>query len=136
MKTVAFSLLTGLLIACNAAPAPPSSATSVAPSGHPTTLDGRSFRIETMVDGRSEGQETVSFKNGQFESPECSKWGFGPAVYTSPDGRSFSATLMSDAEGRMDWQGTVDGKSISGGYVWKKAGQNDITYTFKGEEVR
>jgi hypothetical protein len=101
-----------------------------------TGLDGRTFKIENYTGGQMEGTEMMTFKNGRVSNDECTKWGFGDAAYTSDDAGNFKYTLTSDAEGKMDWEGQVVGTSISGKMVWIKAGQDDILYTFKGEEVK
>jgi hypothetical protein len=99
-------------------------------------LDGRTFKIENYTGGEMEGTEMMTFKNGTVENDECTKWGFGNASYTLDEGGNFKYTLNSDAEGKMDWEGQVSGTSISGKMVWVKAGQEDIHYTFKGDEVK
>ena len=101
-----------------------------------TSLDGRTFKIENYAGGQMEGAEMMTFKNGRVENDECTKWGFGDAAYTLDDNGNFKYTLTSDVEGKMDWEGQVAGTSISGKMVWIKAGQDDIHYTFKGEEVK
>lgn len=102
--------------------------------GQKPGLDGRTFRIESFADNRSEGSELLTFQEGQVAGSECSKWGFTPAAYTCTDGKTFRFTLISPNEGKMEWEGKVEGKTISGSYVWTKAGQSDIAYTFRGEE--
>lgn len=101
-----------------------------------SVLDGRSFKIENYTGGRMEGTEMMTFGNGRAENDECTKWGFGDAAYTLDDKGNFKYTLTSATEGRMDWEGQVSGSSISGKMVWVKSGQDDIHYTFKGEEVK
>ncbi len=59
-----------------------------------------------------------------------------PAPYTADEQGHFKYTLTSEKEGRMDWEGQVSGTAISGKMVWKKDGQDDIHYTFQGQEVR
>ncbi len=98
------------------------------------TLDGRKFKIETYTGGKLEGSENMMFKNGQVENDVCMQWGFGTAAYTFDEAGNFKFSLSSEKEGKMDWEGQVSGTSISGKYVWIKAGQDDIQYTFKGEE--
>ncbi|MEO6039614.1 MAG: hypothetical protein ABIQ93_14465, partial [Saprospiraceae bacterium] len=78
--------------------------------------------------------ERLSFKNGQAENDECTKYGFGSGAYTCDENGNFKYTLTSEKEGRMDWEGQVTGNIIAGKMVWVKAGQNDISYTFKGTE--
>ena len=101
------------------------------------TVDGKAFKIETFVDGKTDGIEIMSFKNGQVENNECKKWGFMGAPYSFDDKTaSFKYTLTSASEGKMLWEGKVNGNKINGQYVWMKAGQKDIHYTFKGEEMK
>ncbi len=104
------------------------------PSKDNCTLEGRSFTIENYLDGKLDGTEILSFRNGQAENDECTKYGFGSGAYTSDDRCTFKYTLTSATEGRMDWEGQVAAKTIAGKMVWIKAGQNDINYTFKGTE--
>ena len=70
------------------------------------------------------------------ENDECTKWGFGSGAYTHDEKGKFKYTLVSEKEGKMNWEGQVEGSSIAGKMVWVKAGQEDIQYTFKGEEVK
>ena len=101
------------------------------------TVDGTAFKIETFVDGKTDGTEIMSFKNGQVENNECKKWGFMGAPYSFDDKTaSFKYTLTSPSEGKMLWEGKVNGNQINGQYVWMKAGQKDIHYTFKGTEMK
>ncbi|MBK9270955.1 MAG: hypothetical protein IPM48_05115 [Saprospiraceae bacterium] len=98
------------------------------------SLDGRKFKIETSTGGKMEGTENMMFAEGQVENDVCTQWGFGKAPYSVDESGMFKFTLTSEKEGKMDWEGQVAGSSISGKYVWIKAGQDDIQYTFKGEE--
>ena len=100
------------------------------------SLDGRSFKIENYTDGKLEGAEIMVFKNGMVENDECTKWGFGSGAYTLDDNGNFKYTLTSEKEGKMDWEGQVTGATVNGKMVWVKAGQADIHYTYKGEEVK
>ncbi|MDX2134252.1 MAG: hypothetical protein SFV52_05685 [Saprospiraceae bacterium] len=99
-------------------------------------LDGRAFKIENFTGGKSEGVETMTFKAGKVENDVCTQWGFGSSDYSCDADGKFRYTLTSEKEGRMDWEGQVTGNTVSGKMVWVKAGQDDIHYTFKGEEVK
>ncbi len=100
-------------------------------------IDGKAFKIETFVDGKADGTEIMSFKNGQVENNECIKWGFTAAPYTFDEkNATFKYSLTSPTEGKLMWEGTVSGNQISGQYVWVKSGQKDIHYTFKGNEMK
>jgi hypothetical protein len=100
------------------------------------SLDGRTFKIENYTNGQLEGTEMMMFENGRVTNDECVKWGFGDAAYTLDDKGNFKFTLTSEKEGKMDWEGSVIETVVSGKMVWIKAGQDDIHYTFKGEEVK
>ncbi len=98
------------------------------------TLDGKSFKIENYVNGQLDGTERLSFRNGQADNDQCTQYGFGSGNYTCEEGNKFKYSLYSEKEGRMDWEGQVTGKLIAGKMVWVKTGQQDIYYTFQGEE--
>lgn len=112
------------------------SCTSPSPKGQ-TTLDGRTFKIESFTGGKSEGTEMMMFKDGKVENDVCTQWGFGSAAYVfDAQSGTFKYTLTSEKEGRMDWEGKLSANTVSGKMVWVKAGQNDIHYTFQGEEEK
>lgn len=99
-------------------------------------LDGKTFQIETFVNGKSDGQENLVFMNGKASNDQCTQYGFGDGAYTCSPDYHFAYTLTSPNEGRMDWDGQVKGEKIEGKMVWVKAGQDDIHYTFSGTEVK
>lgn len=102
-------------------------------------IDGRKFKIELMKDGKLESTETLIFVNSQLQTPDCAKYGFTEGrAYVKPtnDYFTFGATLNSDKEGAMAWQGSVKGDKIEGTCVWRKGGQGAINYTFKGTEIK
>jgi hypothetical protein len=100
------------------------------------SLDGRKFKIESSTGGKVEGTENMIFQEGQVENDVCLQYGFEKAAYNLDDQGKFKFRLTSEKEGKMDWNGQVDGSRIIGSYVWIKAGQADIHYTFQGEEVK
>ena len=100
------------------------------------TLDGRSFAIVTGEKGKPPTErETLIFQDGKFHSTGCDPYGFTEAVYrvkpAPRGGISFEADTTSAKEGKIHWQGTVQGESVQGTFVWTKAGQPPIEYTFK-----
>ena len=86
------------------------------------------------MDGKLDGTEVLAFHNRQANNDEYTKYGFGSGGYTCDERNAFKYTLTSEKEGRMDWEGQVTGKTITGKMVWIKPGQKDIYYTFKGTE--
>ena len=107
------------------------SAAAKAPS-----LDGKVFIVDFYDPGKAEpSKDTLSFTDGAFHSIDCDEYGFTAANYTaSADGErvAFSASTTSDAEGRMDWKGTVTGDKIEGTVIWTKKGQDAINYHYSG----
>jgi len=101
------------------------------------SLDGKSFNIklsEYGKDGQPSDDELI-FKDGTFTSTDCEQYGFGPATYesASKDGATlFEATTSSEKEGKIEWEGKVQGDSITGNFMWSKPGQEPIMYTYSG----
>lgn len=100
-------------------------------------LDGNSYQISAWDINHPEKQDPdiVVFKNNTMDSESCHQYGFSASPYqcTYKDGiYSFSSTTKSSTEGEMQFTGTVKDHEISGSFVWKKAGQADIHYAFKG----
>ncbi|MBL7819001.1 MAG: hypothetical protein JNL65_00185 [Saprospiraceae bacterium] len=100
-------------------------------------LDGKSYQISSWDINHPEKQDPdiIVFKNNSMDSESCHQYGFVAAPYhsTYKDGvYSFSSTIKSNTEGEMQFNGTVKDQEITGSFVWKKAGQADINYAFKG----
>ncbi len=100
-------------------------------------LDGNSYQISAWDINHPEKQDPdiVVFKNNTMDSESCHQYGFSASPYqcTYKDGiYSFSSTTKSSTEGEMQFTGTVKDHEISGNFIWKKAGQADIHYAFKG----
>ena len=48
------------------------------------SLDGKTFVVETGEKGKSGGdKDTLTFKDGNFRSAGCDRYGFGDGAYTS-----------------------------------------------------
>jgi hypothetical protein len=100
-------------------------------------LDGKSYSINYTEYGKSGNptKDVLIFKDGKFESEDCEQYGFGPAIYesASKDGATlFEATTTSEKEGKIEWEGKVEGDSITGNFMWSKPGQEPILYTYSG----
>jgi hypothetical protein len=101
-------------------------------------LDGKQFKIELFVGGKSDSKETLIFDKGMMDPVDCHQWGFAATKYEgkkSAEWSSFHATCKSDKEGTMVWQGKITADKIDGTVVWSKSGQDPITYTFNGKEA-
>ena len=104
-----------------------------------SALDGRKYKVDLMKDGKTESVETLIFNKSMLQTPDCAKYGFteGTAyVKTTQDYYTWSSTLKSDKEGAMAWQGSVKGDNIEGTCIWRKAGQQSTSYTFKGTAIK
>ena len=101
------------------------------------SLDGKTFNIKLTEYGK-DGQPTddeLIFKDGTFFSSECEQYGFGPATYESASKNGatlFEATTSSEKEGKIEWEGKVEGDNITGNFMWSKPGQEPILYTYAG----
>lgn len=88
-------------------------------------LDGKTFVVETGEKGKSgTDKDTLVFKDGNFRSTSCDRYGFGDGAYTSSvdDGTiRFEAVTTSPTKGKMTWKGTVQGDRIEVSYVWVDA---------------
>jgi len=100
-------------------------------------LDGKSFQVKITEYGKG-GQPTddvLIFKDGTFFSTNCEQYGFGTAMYESVSKSGailFEATSTSKTEGKNEWEGKVQGDSITGNFMWSKPGQEPIFYTYAG----
>ena len=101
------------------------------------SLDGKTFNIKLTEYGK-DGEPTddeLIFKDGTFFSSECEQYGFGQATYESASKNGatlFEATTSSEKEGKIEWEGKVEGDNITGNFMWSKPGQEPILYTYAG----
>ncbi len=104
----------------------------------PRNLDGMSFQVRSWEMGKPDKKDpdVIRFANGTFDSEGCHQYGFGASPYTSElknGSMSFRGKTVSPSEGEMEFNGSVNGNSIKGGFIWRKSGQADIQYVFEGE---
>jgi len=91
-------------------------------------LDGKVFVVDSGPKGKpaDEKDDVLTFRDGQFHSSSCDKWGFGKGVYqTTAQGTAvvFTTETTSDKDGRLAWQGKIDGGTIEGTIVhYRKSG--------------
>lgn len=100
-------------------------------------IGARQFVITTMEKGKPETgvQEQLIFTDSTFDNLQCHQYGFKEAEYSankSGNNYNFEATMLSDTEGKMIWKGTITGDTVKGEMIWRKQGQDDIQYEFKG----
>ena len=99
-------------------------------------LDGKTYLVEmNMADG-SKSTDHISFTNGIMESTECINYGFNKTKYKVSKDGNINATMKSNSEGLLKWNGKITEGVYSGTYLWVKEGQNDITVSFEGSEVK
>jgi hypothetical protein len=100
------------------------------------SLDGKSFSVEMTDTGTKEAtKDELVFNDGTFMSTECEQYGFTPGAYESKSKGGavlFESTLMSDKEGKAEWEGSVQGGNITGTMIWTKEGQDPVIYTYEG----
>ena len=121
MRTMLFliifiSLIVTEISAENVVPGPQSSKEGI--------LDGMVFIGHVGPKGGAANDvDEVYFKNGQFHSKSCNKYGFGSAPYSvSQDGNSiiFRAVTRSVKHGQIDWQGKVVDEVLEITFLWTK----------------
>lgn len=101
------------------------------------SLEGKIFYIKSheVNQPNSEMNDTLRFNNGKLMSSVYMPYGFKPAAYHASNQHGkiyFTSTCFSDNEGKISWNGVIDGKEISGKYQWHREDQNDINYVFTG----
>lgn len=79
-----------------------------------------SLRVEhqTVTD-----KEVLTFKDGEFSSSVCLKYGYPPAPYwvrRSGDGLHFLATLRNPENGTIRFKGVFDGETMRATALWTK----------------
>lgn len=103
----------------------------------PDPFAGNTYRIDNYVGDHFENSEDLIFSNGQVEGSICIQYGFYLVDYTAwqneADVWEFSCSMVSEEHGKMDWKGIQSEDGISGSYVWIKAGQDPIDFTFTGK---
>jgi len=100
------------------------------------SLDGKAFSVVLTDTGSKETtNDELVFKDATFMSTECEQYGFTPGAYeskTKGDTVLFESTLMSDKEGKAEWEGSVQGGNITGTMIWTKEGQDPVIYKYEG----
>lgn len=99
------------------------------------SLSGKSYQVTLVDPSNATSVEKLVFTGDTFEGVDCRKYGFGsaPCAFKKEnDGTTFESTTHSTTEDQMIWKGIVKGNVIEGSVVWKKEGQADIAYSFKG----
>ena len=76
-----------------------------------TVLDGRRFEGVFLQRGKTSGDaDTLSFKDGQFHSRACDRYGYSKANYRTSaagDAITFEVETVSAKYGRLQWKGVV-----------------------------
>ncbi|TDI91448.1 MAG: hypothetical protein E2O72_02000 [Candidatus Dadabacteria bacterium] len=101
------------------------------------SLDGKSFLVKLSEQGKDDEatNDELIFKDGTFFSVDCEQYGFGSASYktmSKGDTTLFESTLVSDKEGKAEWEGAVKGDTITGTFIWSKEGQEPNIYSYEG----
>ena len=101
------------------------------------SLDGKTFSVKLSEHGKVDEatNDELIFKGGTFFSADYEQYGFSSASYKTKskgDTTLFVSTLVSDKEGKAEWEGAVKGDEITGTFIWSKEGQNPIIYSYEG----
>ena len=98
---------------------------------------GKTFRIDNYIGDKFDNSEDLIFTADHVEGSVCVEYGFPKAKYTFKKDKKgqweFTCTMVSKEHGKMVWNGVSKGNKIEGDYLWTKAGQDPLAYTFKGK---
>ena len=88
----------------------------------PPPLDGMAFVVEWGPKGQpaDEKDDLLTFRDGQFHSTACDKYGFRKGAYQAiAQGTDvvFTAETTSDKQGRLAWKGRIESTTIEGTIV-------------------
>lgn len=105
------------------------------------TLDGRTFPIDLVEDdsGKPQGKDTLVFASGSGECQTAgTKYGYAKGLCKVMKGKNkdellFRFTMTSPEHGDLLFEGTVQGKSITGKRTWSKPGKPPIVHRFTGQ---
>jgi hypothetical protein len=106
------------------------------------SLDGRTFAIDLIEDdtGKAQGKDTVVFANGSGDCETSGrKYGYAKGLCTVLKGKAkgevtFRFTMTSAEHGDLLFEGTVQGKAITGKRTWSKPGKPPIVHRFTGQQ--
>jgi hypothetical protein len=103
-------------------------------------LDGKVFVGQSIEKHkRAVKEDELRFLNGKIHSIAFGKKGFSKGVYTAraeEDKIFFEAKTVSPKQGKIEWQGIVNGDSIEVNYRWSKRGwlsNTEKNYSFNGK---
>lgn len=85
-------------------------------------LDGKRFVAEAGPIGEPADVkgDVITFADGKFHSAHCDQWAFSEGNYTAVrdgDVIRFEVVTVSPSDGRLHWQGTIEGDRAEGGFV-------------------
>ena len=128
-------VLLGLIVGCGEKPPekPASNRTAVAPVSH--DLDGRTFAVQLVKEGKPDDPDNLIFDKGTFDSTACRKYGYVKTAYTikkEGETTTFKASSTSEEYGVNYWTGTIKGDAITGKMVWDN-GKKKVNYTYTGK---
>jgi hypothetical protein len=130
------ALLMGSVAFAQSPPAAPATAPAAPAPATAGVLDGKTFTLMVKDPAKPAAEpDTLVFAGGTMRSAGCDQYGFTAAPYTTTNEAGavkFVADAKSPKEGTNHWMGSVKGDAIEGTFVWSKAGQASITYTFTG----
>ena len=122
-----FKALLVITICCGLVGAPRPTAAQpglVPPAKLTDSMQGMQFAGPLAVkDETNPPNDVLSFKDGEFSSKACHRYGFTAAPYwvrRDDDGLHFRAELTSPENGTMRFEGIYDGETLQATALWTK----------------
>ena len=100
-----------------------------------TALDGLQFATWTYYEGMYEGRGIITFLNGRLDMANAKRLGFQGDSYQCQVQDSVitvTAVLESISQGVMELSGRIANDRILAEIVWKKPGQEPLTFNVHG----
>ena len=103
----------------------------------PGPLDGKSFTGDLVRTGEQTGEpETLSFADGKFRTKTGDAHGFPEVPYRAMklgETMTFRADAVSPRDGKMSWNGRIQGDHLEANLIWTGADEKRETYTIKAK---
>lgn len=116
--------------------APPGVPPDVAPK--PGPLDGKSFSGDLIKTGEKTGDpETLTFAEGKFRTKTGDAHGFDEVPYhvmKVGETMTFRADAVSQRDGKMSWNGRIQGDHLEANLIWTGTDEKRETYTIKAKQ--
>ncbi len=103
----------------------------------PGPLDGKSFTGDLVKTGEPAGEpETLTFADGKFRTKTGDAHGFTEVPYRTVklgETMTFRADAVSPRDGKMSWNGRIQGDHLEANLIWTGTDEKRETYTIKAK---